>query len=72
MRYLIDHKTSGHRVSWTGILTQIVISGFTGFIGGLYGHEEGYSPFMTLIFAGLGGFVGGKLLEWLWQRFFTA
>lgn len=71
VRYLIDQKTSGHPLSLTDVLAQIVISAFTGFIGGLYGYEQGYSDFMTMIFSALGGFFGGQLLEWLWSRFFN-
>lgn len=71
VRYLIDYKASRQNLTWTGVVTQIFISGFTGFIGGFYGYEEGYSQFMTLIFSGIGGFIGGKLLERLWSKLFN-
>ncbi|MEL5589508.1 phage holin family protein [Serratia ureilytica] len=55
VRYLIDNKASGKKFSWQEIFTQVVISGFTGFLAGVYGYEKGYSEFMTILFSGLGG-----------------
>lgn len=69
VRYLMDHKVSGRKFSWYEIITQVVVSGFTGFLGGVYGYETGYSELMTLVFSGLGGVLGGHLLDLLWARF---
>jgi hypothetical protein len=69
VRYLMEHKTSGKKFSWHGVFNQVVISGFTGFLAGMYGYELGYSEFMTMVFSGLGGALGGHLLDLLWKRF---
>lgn len=68
VRYLMEKKTSGKKFSWHDVLNQVVISGFTGFLAGVYGYEEGYSEFMTMVFSGLGGALGGRLLDLLWKR----
>lgn len=68
VRYLIDNKASGKKFSWREIFTQVVISGFTGFLAGVYGYEKGYSEFMTILLSGLGGALGGRLLDLLWRR----
>jgi hypothetical protein len=69
VRYLMDNKASGEKFSWSEIFTQVVISGFTGFLAGVYGYELGYSEFVTIVFSGLGGTFGGRLLDLLWKRF---
>lgn len=69
VRYLMENKASGKKFSWHGIFSQVVISGFTGFLAGVYGYEQGYSEFMTMVFSGLGGALGGHLLDLLWRRF---
>ncbi|CAI1527534.1 phage holin family protein [Serratia plymuthica] len=69
VRYLMENKASGKEFSWHEVFKQVVISGFTGFLGGVYGYEEGYSEFMTMVFSGLGGILGGRLLDLLWKRF---
>ncbi|CAI1221181.1 phage holin family protein [Serratia quinivorans] len=70
VRYLMDSQTSGKHWSWSGVLSQVVISGFTGFLGGFYGYEQNYSQLMTLALAGISGSLGSELLRWLWQRVF--
>lgn len=69
VRYLMENKASGKNFSLYGFLRQIVISGFTGFLAGMYGYEQGYSEFMTMVFSGLGGVLGGHLLDLLWKQF---
>ncbi|MBL5829219.1 phage holin family protein [Serratia fonticola] len=69
VRYLMENKTTGKGFSWHEVFNQVVISGFTGFLAGVYGYEQGYSEFMTIVFAGLGGALGGHLLDLLWKRF---
>ncbi|BEM26662.1 hypothetical protein SME05J_02320 [Serratia marcescens] len=71
VRYLMENKASGRKFSWREIFTQVVISGFTGFLAGVYGYEQGYSEFMTMVFSGLGGALGGHLLDVLWRRLFN-
>lgn len=70
VRYLMENKSSGRKCSWHEVFNQVVISGFTGFLAGVYGYEQGYSEFMVMVFSGVGGSLGGHLLELLWARFF--
>jgi hypothetical protein len=67
----MENKASVRKFSWREIFTQVVISGFTGFLAGVYGYEQGYSEFMTMVFSGLGGALGGHLLDVLWRRLFN-
>ncbi|EKS4548350.1 hypothetical protein QB755_003395 [Salmonella enterica] len=68
----MENKTSGKKFSWYEVFNQVVISGFTGFLAGVYGYEQGYSEFMVMVFSGLGGSLGGHLLDLLWKRFARA
>lgn len=68
-RYLMENKASGKRFSWYEVSRQVVISGFTGFLAGVYGYEKGYSECMVVVFSGLGGAFGSHLLDLLWKRF---
>nr|ULG13357.1 hypothetical protein AGR96Xp_00104 [Serratia proteamaculans]ULG13570.1 hypothetical protein 1Ap1_00077 [Serratia proteamaculans]ULG13682.1 hypothetical protein 4p_00101 [Serratia proteamaculans]ULG15133.1 hypothetical protein 163p1_00038 [Serratia proteamaculans]ULG16369.1 hypothetical protein 1129p_00006 [Serratia proteamaculans] len=68
VRYLMENKESGEKFSWLEVFKQVVISGFTGFLAGIYGYEQGYSEFITMAFSGLGGALGGHLLDLLWKR----
>ncbi len=53
VRYLIDVKQSKATWSWINALAQIVVSGFTGVIGGLISIESGFSIYMILATAGI-------------------
>lgn len=68
VRYLMDSKGRQKKQQCMSAITQIVISGFTGFLGGLYSFEHDKSPLMTLIIAGICSTLGSTLLHWLWQR----
>ncbi len=68
-RYLMENRASGKKFSCNEVLSQVVISGFTGFLAALYAYEQGYSEFMVMVFSGLGGSLGGRLLDLLWKRF---
>ncbi|CNE17935.1 phage holin family protein [Yersinia nurmii] len=69
VRYLMDMQ--GHRGSWSwmGIISQIIISSFTGLLGGLLSFENGSSHYMTFAIAGLFGTLGSTALSYLWRRF---
>lgn len=69
VRYLMENKAAGKNLSGHGIFSQVVISGFTGFLAGVYCYEQGYSELKTMVFSGLGGAFGGRLLDFLWRRF---
>ncbi|PTT46377.1 phage holin family protein [Aeromonas sp. HMWF016] len=68
VRYLMDIKPGGRRWRWMAALSQIVISCFTGFLGGLYSFEMNQSTIMTLLISGLCSTLGGTLLYHIWQR----
>jgi hypothetical protein len=67
VRYLMENKASERQFSWREIFTQVVISGFTRFLAGVYGYEQGYSEFMTMVFSGL----GRHLQDVLWRKLFN-
>jgi fluoride ion exporter CrcB/FEX len=69
VRYLMDLHPKRRRWRWMAALSQIVISCFTGFLGGLYSFEMKNSTTMTLIIAGVCSTLGSTLLHRLWQRF---
>lgn len=69
VRYLIENRASKKKISWAAFLSQIVISGFTGLLAGIFGYEKGYGQFMTIVFSGLGGVLGVCLLDFVLKRF---
>lgn len=68
VKYLTDIKTSNARFSVLGAIAQVVVSGFTGFIGGLLGFELGLTIRMTYILAGMSGAMGSVALTYFWNR----
>lgn len=68
VRYLTDVKQN--KATWSGInvLAQIVVSGFTGVMGGLLSVESGLSFYMILTTSGLSGVMGSVALTWFWER----
>ncbi|MDY0856363.1 phage holin family protein [Klebsiella aerogenes] len=68
VRYLIDVKQNKATWSWISALAQIVVSGFTGVIGGLVSIEGGLSIYMILATAGISGAMGSVALTYFWER----
>lgn len=68
VRYLIDVKQNKATRSWINALAQIVVSGFTGVIGGLVSIEGGLSIYMILATAGISGTMGSVALTYFWER----
>jgi hypothetical protein len=68
VRYLIDVKQNKATLSWINGLAQIVVSGFTGVIGGLISLEGGASFHMILAVAGVSGAMGSVALTYFWER----
>jgi uncharacterized membrane protein HdeD (DUF308 family) len=68
VRYLMDSRGRKRKHRYMEAISQIIISGFTGFLGGLYSFEQGNSPLMTLIMAGICSTLGSTLLIWLWRQ----
>lgn len=68
VRYLMDIKQKQIKWSWFGVSSQIIISVFTGLLGGLLSFESGVSLYMSYMVAGLFGSMGSTTLIWLWNR----
>jgi hypothetical protein len=68
VRYFMDHKSANLRISKRAVIKQIIISVFTGFLGGLYSFEYGHSIYLALITVGLSSTLGSPLLRLLWTR----
>ncbi|ENI1055665.1 MULTISPECIES: phage holin family protein [Serratia] len=70
VRYLMDIKRNKAAWSWVNALAQIVVSSFTGLIGGIVSMETGLSVNMAFVGAGLCGAMGSVALTYFWERFF--
>lgn len=68
VRYLMDNQGRKRKHKWAEAISQIIIPGFTGFLGGLYSFEHGNSPLMTLITAGLSSTLGSTMLHLILWR----
>jgi hypothetical protein len=68
VRFLIDVKQGKAKWSWINALAQIVVSAFTGVIGGLVSIESGLSVYMILATAGISGAMGSIALTYFWER----
>lgn len=68
VRYLIDVRQNKAAWSWINALAQMVVSGFTGVIGGLISIESGLSIYMILAAAGISGAMGSVALTYFWER----
>lgn len=69
VRYIIDSQQRGNQWCWIGASSQIVVSGFTGLLGGLLSIEINSEPYFTYAIAGLSGTLGSTALSYFWQRF---
>ena len=69
VRYLMDNASKNAKIPMMAVFKQIVISGFTGLIGGLYSYENKQSVYIVLITVGVSSTLGSTLLRWLWSRF---
>lgn len=69
VRYLMDIKRTKAAWSWLNALAQIIVSSFTGLIGGIISMETGLSVNMAFVGAGLCGAMGSVALTYFWERF---
>ncbi|WGL96664.1 phage holin family protein [Arsenophonus nasoniae] len=69
VRYLIQVKNNEAELGWLNGLGQIIVSGFTGLLGGFLSLEIGLSTYMTFFAAGVCGAMGSVALSYFWQRF---
>lgn len=63
-RYLNMYLVTG-KFQWGNLVANIIISGFSGFIFGLVANTMALPQTMSLVFAGVGGFMGSNALEFL-------
>ncbi|HID2080179.1 TPA: phage holin family protein [Klebsiella oxytoca] len=68
VRFLMDVKQGKAKWSWINAFAQIVVSAFTGVIGGLISIEGGLSIYMILATAGISGAMGSVALTHFWER----
>ncbi|CAH3932275.1 drug/metabolite transporter (DMT) superfamily permease [Klebsiella pneumoniae] len=68
VRFLMDVKQGKAKWSWINAFAQIVVSAFTGVIGGLISIEGGLSIYMILATAGISGAMGSVALAYFWER----
>lgn len=68
VRYLIQVKNNQADLGWLNGLGQIIVSGFTGLLGGFLSLEIGLSHYMTFFAAGMSGAMGSVALSYFWQR----
>ncbi len=66
VRFLMDVKQGKAKWSWINAFAQIVVSAFTGVIGGLISIEGGLSIYMILATAGISGAMGSVALTYFW------
>lgn len=56
------------RLNWFGAMAQVVVSAFTGLLGGLLVFEAGGSNYMSFVVSGLFGMSGSAGLDYLYDR----
>lgn len=70
-RYILNTEKKKSKRRWIAMIFEIIISCFTGFIGGLLAMEYGSSDYIALVVAGLLGSMGGTGLKLLYQKVFN-
>jgi len=70
VRYIMDVKNDKAEWRWVGVFFQIVVSGFTGVLGGLLSFEVGSSIYMTCAVAGSFGAMGSGAIDLIANRIF--
>ncbi|EGT5658877.1 holin [Citrobacter braakii] len=68
VRYLLDVREKKVRLNWFGAMAQVVVSAFTGLLGGLLVFEAGGSNYMSFVVSGLFGMSGSAGLDYLYAR----
>lgn len=68
VKYLVDIKRNKMAWSFGAAISQMVVSAFTGVIGGMVMHEAGSSIIMICATAGVSGTMGYVALVYFWER----
>ncbi|WP_016584856.1 phage holin family protein [Yersinia pestis] len=66
---LQDTKSKNLREEISAISTQVIVSGFTGMLGGLISFEYGSSPYISFAMAGIFGSLGDTGLMYIQSYF---
>lgn len=69
--YLINMQEKNEKLDIVNIIIQVVISTFTGILGGILSFEYGASTNMTFVISGLFSAMGAPSIKILWSRFIT-
>ncbi|KLN96189.1 MULTISPECIES: phage holin family protein [Morganellaceae] len=68
-RYIIENKRNGYRWSWLGAVMQMMVSGFSGIMGGVLSVELNASFYYTVFAAGMCGAMGSLALDFFWAKY---
>lgn len=68
VKYLVDIKQSKTAWSIGGAISQMIVSAFTGVVGGMIVHENGFSIVMICATSGVSGSIGYVALSYFWER----
>lgn len=71
VRYITDVKNDKVEWRWGGVFFQVIVSAFTGVLGGLLSFEMGSSIYMTCAIAGLFGAIGSGAIDQVAYRIFA-
>lgn len=66
--YLINMQEKNEELNLLKVITQVVISTFTGILGGFVSFEYGASSYMTFVISGLFSTMGASSIKLLWSR----
>lgn len=69
VRYILDMQQNKTAWNWAAATAQVIVSGFTGVLGGLICIQSGASIYITLAGSGMSGAMGSIALMYFWQRF---
>lgn len=72
VRYLINIQHRHQQWKSVEMFVQIIISTFSGFIGGLLSFEYGNSHYLPFILCGICSVMGNKIFYYLWKRYFIS
>ncbi len=68
VRYIIDTKKRQAIWRWTELLAQMIVSGFTGVMGGLLASGANISTYEIFAISGIFGSMGSLGLSYMWER----
>lgn len=67
VRYLMKIRGRRRKKWFMSLLSQLIVSGFAGYLSGVYAMEQGYSDNMIMLTAAASSTLGGTLLRHIWQ-----